>query len=156
MHSRARILVLLLLIATTVGCDRVTKRLAMTSLAGEADRSYFGNTIRLEYAENTGGFLSLGANLSAPARTAVFVVATGLLMLILLVAGLRYARSLWHLAGVALAFAGGASNLIDRISRGSVIDFLNVGIGPFRTGVFNVADIAILAGMLLLIKTHAE
>jgi len=31
--------------------------------------------------------------------------------------------------------------------RGSVIDFLNVGIGPIRTGIFNVADMAIMAGI---------
>ena len=42
--------------------------------------------------------------------------------------------------------AGGASNWIDRVMHGSVIDFMNVGIGPFRTGIFNVADMAIMLG----------
>ena len=37
--------------------------------------------------------------------------------------------------------AGALSNLIDRIAVGSVIDFLNVGIGPLRTGIFNLADV---------------
>jgi signal peptidase II len=48
--------------------------------------------------------------------------------------------------GVTLFVAGGASNWIDRVARGSVVDFLNVGVGPVRTGVFNVADIAIMLG----------
>ena len=47
---------------------------------------------------------------------------------------------------MALFLAGALSNLIDRIAVGSVIDFLNVGIGPLRTGIFNVADVAIMAG----------
>ncbi len=32
-----------------------------------------------------------------------------------------------------------------------MIDFLNVGLGQFRTGIFNVADIAIIAGVALLL-----
>jgi signal peptidase II len=54
--------------------------------------------------------------------------------------------------GLTLFVAGGASNWIDRIVRGSVIDFLNVGIASVRTGVFNVADVAIMlgAGLFLL------
>jgi signal peptidase II len=51
-----------------------------------------------------------------------------------------------------LVAAGGISNLIDRLFYdGRVTDFLNVGIGSFRIGIFNVADMAILAGALLLI-----
>ncbi len=34
---------------------------------------------------------------------------------------------------------------------GSVIDFLNIGIGPVRTGIFNVADVAIMVGIALLL-----
>ena len=53
-----------------------------------------------------------------------------------------------------LFVAGGMSNLIDRVAMGSVIDFMNVGIGSFRTGIFNVADGAIMAGVALLIADH--
>jgi signal peptidase II len=42
--------------------------------------------------------------------------------------------------------------LIDRLLyHGRVTDFLNVGIGSLRTGIFNLADMAILAGALLLV-----
>jgi signal peptidase II len=43
------------------------------------------------------------------------------------------------------------SNLADRMAIGSVIDFLNVGIGPVRTGIFNVADMAIMAGIAMVL-----
>ncbi len=65
----------------TIGCDRATKHAAGVLLAGEPDRSYLANTVRLGYAENTGGFLSLGADLARPARTAVFTIVTGFALL---------------------------------------------------------------------------
>jgi signal peptidase II len=55
------------------------------------------------------------------------------------------------LLGVALFVAGGASNLVDRIAYGMVIDFMNVGIGSLRTGIFNVADMAIMLGAGILV-----
>ncbi|HXC20398.1 MAG TPA: signal peptidase II, partial [Steroidobacteraceae bacterium] len=58
----------------------------------------------------------------------------------------------WRFIALALIAGGGISNLIDRLLYGGrVTDFLNVGIGSLRTGIFNVADMAILAGALLLI-----
>ena len=60
------------------------------------------------------------------------------------------------LVGLALYFAGGASNLVDRVMHGSVIDFMNVGVGPLRTGIFNVADMAILLGVAIFVFTHRQ
>jgi signal peptidase II len=51
--------------------------------------------------------------------------------------------------GLTLVAAGGFSNLVDRARFGSVTDFLALGTGPLRSGIFNVADVAILAGVLL-------
>ena len=55
------------------------------------------------------------------------------------------------MVGLSLFVAGGASNWIDRVIRGSVVDFINVGIGPLRTGIFNVADVAIMLGAGVLL-----
>ena len=55
------------------------------------------------------------------------------------------------LGGACLVLAGGASNWVDRLARGSVVDFMNVGVGPLRTGVFNVADVAIMIGVSMLV-----
>jgi signal peptidase II len=63
----------------------------------------------------------------------------------------RFQWSRLAICGVALFLAGGVSNLIDRVAIGSVIDFLSAGIGPVRTGIFNVADLAIMAGIGLFI-----
>lgn len=53
--------------------------------------------------------------------------------------------------GISLIFSGAMSNLIDRLTYdGAVIDFLNIGIGNLRTGVFNLADFAVICGVALL------
>jgi signal peptidase II len=151
-RTTLRRLGLVALAAATVGCDRVTKQIATSVLEGEPARSYFGDTVRIAYAENIGGFLSLGAGLPESVRTAVFTIGTGLLLVVLAVVALRGRWAGLRLVALVLFIAGGASNWVDRALRGSVVDFLNVGIGSLRTGVFNVADMAIMlgAGLLLL------
>lgn len=144
-------LVLLIAIVATIGCDRVTKHMASTTLADAPGRSFLADTLRLEYAENTGAFLSLGADWPRPVRTAVFGVGNAVLLVALAVIAVRRRWPGMALLGVALFVAGGASNLLDRITAGMVIDFLNVGVGPLRTGIFNVADVAIMLGAGLLV-----
>lgn len=145
---------LCLLVAGTAGCDRVTKHLALTTLAGMPEQSYLGDTLRLDYHENTGGFLSTGANWRPEVRAAVFEIGNGLLLLGTLIMAVKFKWSRLAGAGLLLFLAGGISNLVDRIAMGRVIDFLNIGFGPVRTGIFNVADVAIMAGIGLLMLEH--
>jgi signal peptidase II len=147
-------LLLALVLAGTISCDRVTKRMASATLAGAPDRTFLGGTVTMLYAENTGGFLSVGAGFSPRARTAVFVVGTGLMLLAVATAFSRYRADPWSKLGATLFLAGGASNWIDRLLHGKVVDFLNVGIGPVRTGIFNVADMAIMLGLALLLAAE--
>ena len=144
-------LVLLIAIGATIGCDRVTKHVAATTLSEASSRSFLADTFRLEYVENTGAFLGLGGDWPRPVRTAVFRVGNGLLLLGVVVVAIRSRWPRRSLVGVAFFVAGGASNLLDRITYGMVIDFMNVGIGPLRTGIFNVADMAIMLGAGILV-----
>jgi len=154
--SFKRVWLIVLLVAGTVGCDRVTKYIATQKLAGIPTQSYLGDTLRLTYAENTGGFLSLGANLPAPVRTIIFTSATGILLILLIAAVWRGGWDRWRTVALALFIAGGASNWIDRLVNGRVVDFLNVGIGGLRTGIFNVADVAIMAGVAILLVAELK
>ena len=148
----------MLLMGLTVGCDRLTKHMAARSLAGRPAQALMADTVRLEYAENTGGLLSLGADLSPKVRTLLFTVGAAGLLATVIGAAIRFRWQGGQLAGVCLLFAGGASNIVDRIVRGSVIDFVSVGIGnSLRTGIFNVADVAIFIGVLLMAQAlHRE
>ena len=143
-----------LLLAATAGCDRVTKQLAMTALAGGPAQSYLGDTIRLDYHENPGGFLSVGSGWTPRTRIVVFQLANGAFLTGALFMVFRYKWSRLAAVGLMLFVAGGLSNLVDRVAIGTVIDFLNIGIGPWRTGIFNVADVAVMAGAVLLVVDH--
>ncbi len=144
-------LVLASAIVATIGCDHVTKHIATTRLQEMPTQSFLGDTIRLQYAENPGGFLSLGADLPPLFRTGVFTVGTGIALLGLTSAALRLRWTGWPLVGLTLFVAGGASNWMDRVARGSVVDFINLGIGDVRTGIFNVADMALMAGVGIIV-----
>ncbi len=82
---------------------------------------------------------------------ALFTASTGVMLLLMTVAAVRWQVGGAALFGVTLFVAGGASNWIDRVARGSVVDFLNLGVGPVRTGIFNVADVAIMAGAAVML-----
>jgi signal peptidase II len=43
------------------------------------------------------------------------------------------------------------SNLLDRVAFGSVVDFINVGLGTVRTVIFNVVDMAIMLGAAIVV-----
>jgi signal peptidase II len=150
MRTTARTLALLLLL-TTVGCDRVTKHLAIVRLAGSPARSYLNGTVRFEYAENPGAFLSMGASLPDWVRTGFFTFGAALGLAAVTVAAFKLRRTKMPFIGAVLFVAGGASNLVDRITQGTVVDFMNVGIGSLRTGIFNCADVALMAGVALMI-----
>lgn len=143
-----------------ISIDQVTKALARRYLMGRPTLYLGGDLIRLLYSENRGAFLSLGAELSDEMRFWTFVVSVGLGLLGLCVWSLTTSEMTWQgLVGVGFVLGGGGSNWLDRVRyEGHVVDFMNIGIGPVRTGIFNVADVMILVGMglLLLWITAAE
>ena len=58
---------------------------------------------------------------------------------------------------IACILGGGLSNLVDRcVYDGRVFDFLNMGIGRLRTGIFNVADVGIMLGVALLLLSSMK
>lgn len=148
--STPRRLALFSIVTTlVVALDQLTKTVARAYLAPRPSISLLGNVVRLTHSENVGAFLGLGAALPPAARTLILGVFAALL-LVAVTAYLFAAPGLAQLDVVAasLLVAGGMGNLIDRALRGGrVTDFISVGIGPLRTGIFNVADVAIVVGV---------
>ena len=151
-NLRWRVALLGFMLVTCVGCDQATKQYAIENFKGQPPIHFLGDTFRIQYAENPGAFLSLMADLSPQTRFWVLTVANSVVML-LVAAYFLVAPDIDTptLVALALIVAGGVGNLIDRVRFEVVIDFMNMGIGPLRTGVFNVADMAITGGFLMLL-----
>ncbi len=132
--------------------DRITKIWALNTLSGAPGKSYLGDTFRLVFVENEGAFLSLGSDLSDGLRTILLTFFPVVILLALFVYTL-FNKNLDRIQRIAFAFilAGGFSNVYDRIVDGKVIDFMNMGIGSLRTGIFNVADMSIMLGLFIMI-----
>jgi signal peptidase II len=150
--------VLLVILIACVGCDQGTKYTAKHFLENQKTLSYMGDIFRLSYTENSGGFLSLGAGLPENVRLITFVVLTPIFLAgFLLFVICSKKLNVLAVSSSALIISGGLGNLIDRIiNQGAVIDFMNIGIGSIRTGIFNVADLAIMAGVFMFLIFYVK
>ena len=154
MTNRIKILLFCLISVAFIGCDQATKELAKDHLRNKPERSYYHDTFRLMYVENTGAFLSLGDNWPKTVSFWVMSIAPLFLLTALFVYGVRKVTATSFSSGLpfVLIFSGGVGNIIDRLLYDRhVTDFMNVGIKNFRTGIFNFADLYVTAGVLTLL-----
>jgi signal peptidase II len=149
-----RVLVFAVVLGASVGCDQASKLVASANLRPGVQSPYLGDLFRFQLATNEGAFLSLGATLPPAARYWVLTIGVGVLLLGIMGYALQGQKlDVWQISGYALIAGGGGSNWFDRARFGGrVVDFMNMGIGPnLRTGIFNVADLAILVGIGVLV-----
>ena len=162
MNRRHRVALLSLYLALPsilcVVLDQILKAVAREHLRNEPPILLLGGIVELLYGRNPGAFLGLGADLPAWARFWIFTVLVGsglAVMLIVAITSPSLTRSL--AIGVALTVGGGLGNLIDRLRfDGAVIDYIRIGIGRLRTGVFNLADVALIIGLVLIAMQLGE
>jgi signal peptidase II len=149
-----RLLIISVVLLLTAGCDQVTKHFARTQLGQLGSVTMPGHVVEFTLAENPGAFLSLGASLPQLARTILTLsVGCGLAVLLAYLVRARGLRLLSFI-GLALVWSGGMSNLVDRFARhGLVTDFMIIRVGPFHTGIFNLADSVIVVGTLFLVAS---
>jgi signal peptidase II len=148
-----RLTILLPVMGIAILIDQLSKVWAVSYLKSGPRFSYLFDSIRILYAENYGAFLGLGNSLSPNVRFWIFTALVGIFLTALLVYVL-IGKEIDRLSLISLTFvlAGGFSNFIDRaMNNGGVVDFLNMGIGSLRTGIFNIADVYIMIGAGLMI-----
>ena len=83
-------------------------------------------------------------------RFIFFSVIVGVLLIATFIFILRTpSLSLWQLVSLLVMLSGGVGNYIDRLlNQGAVIDFVTIGLGSVRTGIFNLADVLIMGGAI--------
>ncbi|MDB4920545.1 signal peptidase II [Mucilaginibacter sp.] len=146
-----RIIFILLLLGINIGCDQVSKSIVRHKLEYYDEVKLLNNHFTLMKVENTGAFLSVGNTLSGPLR----LILLNLLPLLAVAVGLGFilTRELSRttLISVILIVGGGFGNIYDRMRYGSVTDFMHIKFGSLQTGIFNVADVSIMVGMIILL-----
>ena len=144
----------LISVLSVVGLDQWTKVLATNNLKGEPEQLFLDGWFKLTYALNDGAFLSLGSDLGPVLRPVLLTVFPAILLLGLVWFIFREADlNRWQVISLALIVGGGLSNIVDRIIYGKVVDMMQII--PFDpippTGIFNIADVAIMAGMFMML-----
>ncbi len=154
MTKNVKILLFCLISVAFIGCDQATKELARGHLKNNPDRSYYHDTFRLTYVENTGAFLSMGDNWPKAVSFWLMSILPLLFLIGLFVYGIKKITRLSFISGLpyVLIFSGGVGNIMDRILNDRhVTDFMNIGFKNLRTGIFNVADLYVTAGVIILV-----
>ncbi|HEX6694605.1 MAG TPA: signal peptidase II [Longimicrobiales bacterium] len=137
-------------ILTGVLClDIFTKSLVQRNMLVYEQRDIIGEYVRLTYIFNTGA--AFGIQLGPYSREIFLVLSLVALIALALMFYYTPVEDKLRLASISLICAGAIGNLIDRVrSENGVVDFLDVGIGTMRWPVFNVADMAVTAGAIVL------
>ncbi|MCS6838592.1 MAG: signal peptidase II [Bdellovibrionaceae bacterium] len=149
-HHAFSIFILLALIVLPL--DQFLKWVARKYLKRDYEFELGPFFVRFELAENPGAFLSLGANWPEEVR---FWILTVLVLFILVWAGwtLFSHKNIprYEFWGLQFLLVGGIGNLIDRAFKGTVTDYIQVGLGPLQTGIFNLVDMMILLALFIML-----
>jgi signal peptidase II len=136
-----------LLAAGVLLLDQITKSIALSGLAHSRPVEVLGSVVRLCLRMNAGAAFSL--SWGGPTFLLVFNLAAAVVVCVFL---LRCTRCTQATALALGAILGGAlGNVLDRVLYGAVVDFIDVGASGFRWPTFNVADIGITLGGLVLV-----
>lgn len=144
-------LIFLLLIAN-ISCDQISKSLVREKMFHQEEIAVVSTYLKLIKVENTGAFLSLGNAIPQPFKS---IVLSFLPLLFLVIASVylltKKTLSLSRVIAISFVIGGGVGNIYDRLVHGSVTDFLHIDLGFIQTGIFNMADVSIMVGMVMLL-----
>lgn len=137
--------------ALTLCVDLLTKWAITTSLQLGQSLPLIEPFLRLTYVRNTGAAFSLLANLNSPWRSVFLIVVPALAFVFLAVLAHREKhRGLTLMLPLGLVSGGAIGNLLDRLATGTVVDFIDMGLGSLRWPVYNAADSAVVIGVCWL------
>lgn len=144
---RKQIVNFIVTVVAVVGFDQITKELALKLIPSGGTVRVFGDFFRFTLARNPGGVFGtrIGGNL-------VYIIFSliGIALIFMYFKQFFHSKSRIGILSVGLLLGGALGNLIDRIRFAMVTDFLDFGIGNLRWATFNIADAAILIGIIAL------
>ncbi len=158
-EQRASIAFLAVVTIVSAAADLASKGWAKAALSGEKGKTRHIEVIKdhfdFIYTLNPGGAWSFLRNLPENFRRPFFLFVSAAAIVFIVSVYRRIHKDQWAMRwGLPLALGGAVGNLVDRIRYGSVIDFIDIymirGGREIHWPTFNVADIAIVVGVLLM------
>ncbi len=131
--------------------DQLSKIAIRMNISENEQLIFLNGHFKILFVHNKGAFLSLGDSWSTSMRWIILILFVCFLLLVLWRLMVHSSTTAKHKLCYSIIIGGGLGNLIDRIYFDGVTDFLWIGFGPLQTGVFNLADMGILFGVLYLI-----
>ncbi len=120
---------------------------------GKGQINVIKDYFQLIWVENKGAFLGMGSDMN-PTLRLVFLLVLPTLVLGYVIYYILKTKELDRMSLIAFCciVGGGIANVFDRIVFGEVTDFFYINLGGiFRTGIFNVADLSVTTGMIILL-----
>jgi signal peptidase II len=153
MKLSKRSIYIISVIVLTVFVDQISKILVRANINPAEQIQLIGEYFIMMNVENEGAFLGMGSELNESLRIILLLI----LPIIVLGFVLRYIikdKTLDNLSLFAFSsiIGGGIANVFDRIAYGSVTDFFYIKLTDLlRTGIFNLADLSVTTGMIILV-----
>ena len=148
-----RNLYIISLVILNIILDQLSKFWIRGNVAPYSDINIIADYFIITNVENSGAFLGLGSDFS-PVIKSILLLAlpVGVLVTVLVYVFKDTTIDKLSLIGYSSIIGGGIGNIYDRFLYGSVTDFLFIDLGGvFKTGIFNIADLSVTTGMILIV-----
>ncbi|BAO75009.1 signal peptidase II [Winogradskyella sp. PG-2] len=142
-----------LLIVFNIAIDQISKVWVRANFEYREIKSLIGDKFIMQYVENKGAFLGMGSDMN-PTLKLIFLLILPALVLGYVIYYIIKTKELDRLSVIAFCciIGGGIANVFDRIVYGQVTDFFYINLGGvFKTGIFNIADLSVTTGMIMLL-----
>jgi signal peptidase II len=150
-----RTLIILTIVITNISCDQISKAVVRKNIAYHENIEVIKShslLFLLTKVENKGAFLSFGDDFPQSIKNLIFMFLPLLALTFALIFLLKNNKiNKLSVVGLCFVIGGGIGNIYDRILYGSVTDFLYLDLAVFQTGIFNLADVSVMLGVLLMI-----
>ena len=153
MIGKNRNISITILIAVSILLDQFSKFLIRQNVDQYSEIKLIGDYFILTNVENSGAFLGMGSDFSPFVKT-IFLLILPVIVLIFIMIYVYRDKQIYKISLIGFCFiiGGGIANIYDRILYGSVTDFLFIDLGGiFKTGIFNIADLSVTTGMILIL-----
>ena len=143
---------IILLIIANITADQISKFWVRATVEKNSSSPIIGEYLTLRNIENDGAFLGMGGDLNPTLKLFVLLLIPAAVLLFVLYYMFKEKHmDKLSLIGFSCVVGGGIANVFDRFVYGSVTDFLFIDLEFVRTGIFNIADLSVTTGMILIL-----